>query len=242
MAHSQTRCRTATWGLLIFDKQTNDAPVCPGCMLCLLLIGNPLHQDGGANASPKIHHTHFENCEVCIQLIARRYHPVACFRGFISIGSEWAGTVHLDEKLGGHNWYQGLAYKTWTTIINNSRASVIKSYTSKIFIGQLGTLNNLQNTGVHPPSSRCVFLLFIPWLICVSLLSPCGTSEQHEVKAGHLLTSVISQKLRDVQPRCVPSNHSSEPSTKENFLLQLPSLQHWTNKCFPVKTQILVWD
>lgn len=45
-----------------------------------------------------------------------------------------------------------------------------------------------------------MFLLFIPWLICISLPSLCGTSEQREVKAGHLLTSVTSQKLTDLQP------------------------------------------
>lgn len=32
------------------------------------------------------------------------------------------------------------------------------------------------------------------------LPSPCGTSEQHEVKAGHLLTSVRSRRFSDLQP------------------------------------------
>lgn len=54
-SHSQTHCLTATLGLLIFDKQLNDAPVWPGSMLCLLIIGEILHQDGGTNAPPKIH-------------------------------------------------------------------------------------------------------------------------------------------------------------------------------------------
>lgn len=205
----QSDCLTATWGLLIFDKQLNDAPVCPGSMLVLLIIGDLLHQDGGTYAPPKIH-----DC-------------VACLRGCISIGSEWTEAVPLDGKLGGHNWYQGLDYKTSTAIINNSRASVIKSCTFKIFIAQLGTLKKLQNTQVTPPQTpsapSCVFLLFIQWLICISLPSPCGTSEQHEVKAGHLLTCVKSRKFSDLQPYlrwpsassvCRPTTASSQAQDK----------------------------
>lgn len=74
-----------------------------------------------------------------------------------------------------------------------------------------------------------MFLLFIPRLICISLPSPCGTSEQHEVKASHLLTSVTSWTPRDLQPylrwssavsvcRPITGSRSSEPSTRESLL------------------------
>lgn len=189
------------------------------------------------------HHSHFGNCHISILLITRLHRPVACLSGCTSIGSEWTETGQLDEKLGGHNWYQGLDCKTWTTIINNSSASMIKSYTFKIFIAQLGTLNNLQNARVHPPfPAVCSCSLshgsFV--FLCRHHEAPRSSVKSKLViwwPVSHLGSSVISSHICDGHqlPRCA----GALSQTQDGICSALPFPKH---NYFPVKTQILVWD
>lgn len=192
------------------------------------------------------HHSHFGNCDISILLITRLHRPVACLSGCTSIGSEWTETGQLDEKLGGHNWYQGLDCKTWTTIINNSSASMIKSYTFKIFIAQLGTLNNLQNARVHPPFPAvcsCSYPMAHLYFFAVTMrhLGAVWSQSWSSVDLCHISEAPWSPAISAMVISClgVPelwAKHRTE-FVRPFYVLPFPKHNY-----FPVKTQILVWD
>lgn len=92
---------------------------------------------------------------------------------------------------------------------------MIKSYTYKIFIAQLGTLNNLQNTQVRPPPfPLCVPALYPTahlyfFAVTVWHLGAAWSQSQSSADIRHILDAPSSPAISAmvIGCLCVPSNH-----------------------------------
>lgn len=134
---------------------------------------------------------------------------------------------------------------------------MIKRYTYKIFIAQLGTLNNLQNTRVHLPFPLCVPALYPTahlyfFVVTVWHLRAAWSQSQSSADIRHILDAPWSPAISAmvIVGLGVPSNHR-EPELwakhRREFTLlfftlcNFPSLQRCTTQILPCQNTNTSW-